>query len=107
MVLVTETLCHYITDKYISAYLHWQREGERGKGIELDALVTAHLARHLRLELPVEQVHHHGAVPRQVVLPVLTRHDDYWHKFELINNEVNLIVRLLPSGRPSLSLSST
>ena len=66
-----------MTDKYFSAYLHWQREGERGEWVELDALVSAHLARHLRLELPVEQVHHHGAVTRQVVLPVLTRHDHY------------------------------
>ena len=55
-------------------YLYGQREGERGEGIELDALVAAHLACHLRLELTVEEVDHDRAVPSQVVVPVLPRH---------------------------------
>ena len=53
------------------AAVHGEREGEVGEGVEAHARVTALFTRHVRLELPVEQVDHNRLVSLQVVLPRL------------------------------------
>ena len=75
-----------------SAYLHGEREREGGEGVELDALVAAHLAGDLRLELPVEEVDDDGAVPRQVVLPVLLGHDHVGPVVAVLQLHVGLVL---------------
>lgn len=59
--------------------VHGQRQGQEVEGVEAGADVSARLALHLGLELAVEEVHHDGAVPPQVVLPRLRRRT---HKHE-------------------------
>lgn len=51
--------------------VHGQGQGQEVEGVEASADVSARLALHLGLELTVEQIHHDGAVPAQVVLPRL------------------------------------
>lgn len=51
--------------------VHGQGQGQEVEGVETSADVTAGLTLHLGLELTVEQIHHDGAVPAQVVLPRL------------------------------------
>ena len=73
-------------------YLHRQRERQGGEGVELDALVAAHLARHLRLELPVKEVDDDGAVPREVVVPVLLGHHDVGAAVAVLELHVGLLL---------------
>lgn len=60
-------------DLQVHRAVHGQRQGQEVEGVEAGADVSARLALHLGLELAVEEVHHDGAVPPQVVLPRLWR----------------------------------
>lgn len=58
-------------DLQMHVAIHGQGQRQEVEGVETGADVAARLALHLRLELTVEQIHHDGAVPTQVVLPGL------------------------------------
>ena len=51
--------------------VHRQGQGQEVKGVESGTDVTTGLTLDLGLELAVEQVHHDGTVPPQVVIPRL------------------------------------
>lgn len=51
--------------------VHGQGQGQEVEGVEASADVSTGLTLHLGLELSVEEIHHDGAVPAQVVVPRL------------------------------------
>lgn len=59
------------SDLKVHRAVHGQGKGQEVEGVEASADVSAGLTLHLGFELAVEQVHHDGAVPAQVVLPRL------------------------------------
>lgn len=54
--------------------VHRQGQGEEVEGVKSGAYVATRLTLDLGLELAVEQVHHDGAVPPQMVVPRLCEH---------------------------------
>lgn len=65
------------SDLQVHGAVHGQGQGQEVEGVEASADVSARLALDLGLELTVEQVHHDGAVPTQVVLPRLSEHTEH------------------------------
>lgn len=59
------------SDLQMHGAVHGQGQRQEVEGVKASADVSACLTLHLGLELTVEQVHHDGAVPPQVVLPRL------------------------------------
>lgn len=63
--------------------VHRQGQGEEVEGVKSGADVATRLTLDLGLELPVEQVHHDGAVPPKMVVPRLCEQ----------NRQCNTVVR--------------
>lgn len=64
--------CSVLTsDLQVHGAVHGKRQRQEVEGVKTGADVAAGLALHLGLQLTMEQVHHDGAVPTQVVLPRL------------------------------------
>lgn len=59
------------SDLQMHGAVHGQGQRQEVERVEASADVSAGLTLHLGLELAVEQIHHDGAVPTQVVLPRL------------------------------------
>lgn len=83
-------------DLQVHGAVHGQRQRQEVEGVEAGADVSARLALDLRLELAVEEVHHDGAVPPQVVLPRLRR---WTHKRKAASPITNGVVVVADGGR--------
>lgn len=59
------------SDLQMHGTVHGQGQRQEVERVEPGTDVSARLALHLGLQLTVEQIHHDGAVPTQVVLPGL------------------------------------
>lgn len=70
--LLSESFPSLLTsDLQVHGAVHGQGQRQEVEGVETSADVSARLALDLGFELTVEQIHHDGAVPTQVVLPRL------------------------------------
>lgn len=59
------------SDFQMHGAVHGQGQRQEVKRVKASANVATGLTLHLGLELTVEQIHHNGTVPAQVVLPCL------------------------------------
>lgn len=76
--------CSRLTsDLQMHGAVHGQGQRQEVEGVEASTDMSAGLTLHLGLELTVEQIHHDGAVPPEVVLPCLCRGKEHWHTGEL------------------------
>lgn len=73
MNLLPESFPRRLTsDLQMHGTVHGQGQRQEVERVEPSTDVSARLALHLGFELTVEQVHHDGAIPTQVVLPGLS-----------------------------------
>lgn len=79
--------------------VHGQGQRQEVEGVEASTDVSACLTLHLGLELAVEEVHHDGTVPTQVVLPRLQGGGAWTHEHRAVSSHTTNPVNLSYSGR--------
>lgn len=82
-----------LTDDFdVDVALEGQGQGEVVEGVKADALALTHATSHFGLELAVEELHHDGTVPQQMVLPGFLSHDDVGPPFAVPEFHVGFVV---------------